>query len=231
MTYGGRVSSTDRGPRALRGEIPLTPAMIVDAAERLTAEHGLAGWTVRGLATELDCWPTVIYHHVGDRAAVHHAVADRVVSRMPCPPEGLPWRAWFRELLLGARPVLRAYPGVARWIILRGPVVPSALRILDRGVRVLRGAGFGAEAPAVYGTLLNAAVLPIMAQDDRDAETVATKTTIAQALGGYRDDERTGLAAMAEYLLTPDHARAHYEFTVDRALDGAESRLAALRGL
>ncbi|MGW0518513.1 TetR/AcrR family transcriptional regulator [Crossiella sp. NPDC003009] len=221
-------SATERGPRVFRGETPLTPELIVDAAERLTAEHGLAGWTIRKLATELDCWPTVIYHHVGDRAAVHQAVADRVVSRMPCPEEELDWREWFTELLLGARPVLRAYPGVARWLVLRGPIVPSALRILDRGVRVLQRAGFGAEAPMIYSSLLNAGMLLIMSYDERDAESASTKTTITEALGAYRDDERTGLAAMAEYLLTPGGTEPFYAYAVQRAVDGAQARLAEL---
>ncbi|MCK2240469.1 MULTISPECIES: TetR/AcrR family transcriptional regulator [unclassified Crossiella] len=223
-----RSSASERGPRVFRGEPPLTAELIVDAAERLTAEAGLAGWTVRKLATELDCWPTVIYHHVGDRAAVHHAVADRVVSRMPCPAEDLDWREWFTELLLGARPVLRGYPGVARWLVLRGPIVPSALRILDRGVRVLQRAGFGAESPMVYSTLLNAAILLIMSYDERSAEDANTKITITEALGAYRDDPREGLAAMAEYLLTPGMSEQFYAFTIDRAIAGAQARLTEL---
>lgn len=134
----------------------------------LTRERGLDGWTIRDLATELDTWPNNIAHHVGDREAVMHAVVDRVVSLMPNPPADLAWQDWFRTFLYGGAVTLGEYAGVTRRLCRDGPSVPAALPIIDRGVGLLSGAGFGDSAPRAYSVLLNGALLLVALDDDRE---------------------------------------------------------------
>lgn len=214
----------------------MTAEKIVAAAMRLTVRHGLEGWGIRVLAAELEVWPTVIYHHVGDRDAVLDKVTDRIVRRMPCPDADVPWREWFTELLVRGREVVREYPGVARRLVFRGPTVPAALDIIDRGIEVLRKAGFGDEAPAIYSTLLNGAFLLVALDDDHDREPSAHQQAAA-VLASFRDDlKRPGLAAIGRFVHgseadaegVHDFNEEFYAYYIDRLLDGVQTRLAAL---
>jgi len=218
-----------RGPRILRDLPPMDAEQIVIAAVRLTRQHGLDYWTFRQLAGELDCWPAVVYHHVGDRDVVIAAVVDRVVGMVPAIDGSLPWREAFRALLWNLRVALRMHPGVARWLALTGPVVPAMLAVIDRGVSILARAGLGAEAPAAYSVLINSAVLLIAIEDDRDTRPFLCEE-IAQTLNLYRGStDRRGLASMATACLDHWGAEDFYRYTVDRSLDGVEARMTVLR--
>lgn len=215
----------------------MTPEGIIDAATRMSEAHGLQGWGIRALAAELGVWPTVIYHHVGDREALLEAITERVVRDMPCPPPDTPWREWFSELLVTGRTVVRRCPGVARKLVFQGATVPAALRIIDTGVRVLRTAGFGDEAPAVFSMLVNGAFLLVALDDDHDLEPSAHQRA-ATILIAYRGDAgHPGLAAMGDYVhgSETDAENVHdfnerfYRYHIHRLLDGAQARLEALR--
>ncbi|MEU0939628.1 TetR family transcriptional regulator [Embleya sp. NPDC005971] len=228
----------ERVPKArltsVRAKQPVTRARIVRTATALTAEVGLEGWTIRSLATALDSWPQVLYHHVGDRDAVAHAVVQEVVARFPVPDPELPWRPWFRELLLAARPILRAHPGVARRLALRGPDVPAALPIIDHGIALLARSGLGIEAMAAYHVLFAGAMSPIVIEDDRAAAGVFVMDTGAlseqPAAGG--EGLRTFADTLAHLREGPDQREAYalhiYTYSLDRSLDGIAARIEAL---
>ncbi|MCK9874258.1 TetR/AcrR family transcriptional regulator C-terminal domain-containing protein [Frankia sp. Ag45/Mut15] len=228
-----RPSSSRSRPAA--GLPPMTADKIVDVALELTRASGLDGWSIRQLSAALEVWPGVIYHHVGDREAVLDAITNRVIALIPVPDPGLEWREWFRHLLRDGRGVLRQFRGLARRVVLMGPTVPAALPTIDRGIQVLQRAGFGADATLVYRFLLNTAFMMVAVEDDRD-DRPESRGRMAEVLGDFQDDGPPGLAAASVDAL----ARARdprpaavldlefYEFTVERALDGAASWLTAL---
>ncbi|MFD8497611.1 TetR/AcrR family transcriptional regulator [Amycolatopsis sp. NPDC059657] len=164
--------------RVASGLPAVTPDGIVDAAMRLTAERGLENWTLRQLASAVDAYPAVIYHHVGDREAVVRAVAERVLAQLPTPDPALGWREWFAELLGGMRTVLRRYPGSARRLALFGPGLKGSERFITAGTALLAEAGFGEEALMAYNSLLCTASQFVSMEDDRnpvDAEEYYAK--------------------------------------------------------
>lgn len=214
---------------------PITPTGIVDAALRLTETDGLDAWSTRQLAAALEVWPRAVYHHVGDRDAVADAVADRVVSMIPLPPQELEWREWFSTLLLEGRPLLRRYRGVARRLVRIGPIIPSALTMMDRGILVLQQAGFADGATAAYRYLTNSAFSLVMVEDDRAENLPEARVRLAGALAAHRDDpERRGLAAVGAAVTSrgtddPEAIAAleddFYAYTVARSLDGVATIL------
>ncbi|WP_020666750.1 TetR/AcrR family transcriptional regulator [Amycolatopsis nigrescens] len=215
----------------------VTAERVVDAALGLTEELGLENWTLRQLAAAVDAYPAVIYHHVGDRDAVVAAVIERVITGYPLPPDDLPWRDWFVELLRELRGVLKQYPGVARRLSLYGPSVKSAAKTIDRGVRLLQQAGFGDESPLVYHLLLNTACQFLAAEDDRVRDP-AEGLRVAHAWMAYRDcAEMPGMALMAESVRArvenPELIAAYYpslyEYAIQRCLDGVAVRLEELK--
>ncbi|MCP2262435.1 transcriptional regulator, TetR family [Streptoalloteichus tenebrarius] len=231
------MAITNSGSRGRgSGRRHVTAQLVVDAAERLTADRGLQGWSIRQLAAELDVWPTVIYHHVGDREAVMDAVTARVVGRIPCPEVDTPWRDWFRTVLVEGRRVVRSFPGVAFRLAQKGPVTDSALPLIDRGVEVLTRAGFGSEAPAVFSILMNGAFFLVAWEDEHHATPVSYHR-LTSFLRSFRGDgARPGLAAMGEYVdqvpagdMEAFHG-GHHSLLVDVLLDGAAARLTTRQG-
>ncbi|GLY51415.1 TetR family transcriptional regulator [Lentzea sp. NBRC 102530] len=214
----------------------MTADQVVEAAVRLTVRHGIDGWTIRALAQELGVAQAVVYHHVGGRRQLVRSVARRVVELIPLPEFDLSWRQWFGVLLTDIRRVALHHPGVARHLVVLGPVA-GAQRVIDAGMRVLGEAGFDDEAAMIYNYLANTALSLIAVEDERNAdpdERVELAREVAEMAG---DPVNEGMAAMGEWLrsraVTIDHLRASdaqfYRFCVERALDGAQARLAVVK--
>ncbi|MBC6451520.1 TetR/AcrR family transcriptional regulator [Actinokineospora xionganensis] len=215
----------------------VTAERIVDEALALTREQGLENWTLRQLAGAVSAYPAVVYHHVGDREAVVAGVIERVVAEFTV-PEPKQWRDWFEELLLDMRPVLRAAPGVARRLALYGPIVASARRVIDRGVRVLDAAGFGDESVLVCNVLLTQACQFVALEDDRE-HSPRLRAEAAAVFSSYRDrEDLPGLAATGRFVYEmtqrPGGVEAYYDeffaFAIARILDGVAARLTVLSG-
>ncbi|GAA3548877.1 TetR family transcriptional regulator [Amycolatopsis ultiminotia] len=238
MRSSSAPAGSDTRSRAATGRQAITAERVIDAAVRLTVEHGLEGWTLRRLAAELGAYPAVVYHHVGDRDAVVCAVLDRVVGGLRVPDPGLPWQEWFVELLSELRVVLRRHPGTARWMVLFGPSVQAATELLDRGVRMLLDAGFGEESTLAYHLLAATACQFVTMEDDRDG-SLAERLDNTEEYAAYRDrSDLPGMAAhgrtMHRLLTEPGLLDAYfthlYDYAVRRCLDGLTTRLADIRG-
>lgn len=215
----------------------ITPDKIIVSAVELTARHGLDGWTLRQLAGEVDAYPAVVYHHVGDRDAVVAAVVDRVVGMLPLPDTRLPWRDWYRALLTDLRTLLHGYHGVARRLPLIG-ITASAGTLIDGGVRTLQVGGFGDEAPKICWLLFSSACL-FISQEDEQHRYAKLKKRNGESLARFRGDaDRPGLAALGSELFDmlsdaqrwADYLAEFYDYAVECFLDGAASRLAVLQG-
>ena len=219
---------TRRGPRILRDLPPMDAEQVVLAAARLTRKHGLETWTMRQLADELECSPAVIYHHVGGREVVTRAVVDHVVGTLSSAYASTHWRDWFSAVLMEMRVVFHCHRGVAGWLIARGPVLPAMLRILEKGVALLRREGLGPEASDACSVLIDVALSRLAAEELRDDDD-DLGAEIDHALTRYRGStERRGLVAVAGLL---GHRRTHdyYRFAVECALDGVAMRIAENR--
>ncbi|GAA1958952.1 TetR family transcriptional regulator [Amycolatopsis minnesotensis] len=214
---------------------PITPAQVVDAAVRLTVRHGIDGWTVRALAQDLGVAQAVVYHHVGDRQQVVYAVASQVVDQIPVPAADRPWREWFGALLADVRKVTLHHPGVARHLVVLGPLA-GAGRIVRPGMDVLTAAGFAEDAMMIYNYLSNTALSLIAVEDERNKDP-DERMRRARELADLAQDPDEGLSEMGEWLasraVSIDQLRAadahNYRFSVERALDGAEARLKVVR--
>lgn len=216
----------------------VTPDSIVEAALELTARHGLETWTLRQLAGEVQAYPAVVYHHIGDRETVVSTVVDRVIERFPLPAPDLHWQEYFRQQGKDLRRVLRQYPGVARRISIYSLNVPAAAPAVDRGVRVLQRAGFGTESPEVYQYLANTICQLVSVEDEQLRHTDVRERNLV-IWSQYKDDEsRPGLAAMSTYVhgVAVDPLRRDsyfadvFDYALERALDGLAVRLESIKG-
>ncbi|WP_460945875.1 TetR/AcrR family transcriptional regulator [Okibacterium endophyticum] len=155
----GETKGTDR-------RAGLTPARIIDAAQELSRGTGLNSWTQRDLAATLNVAPSVLYHHIGSRGEIVRGVVERILTEIPSPDPSLEWQEWFRRLLYPLRPIVREYPGTAKWLLMHGPSFPRVAATFDAGIASLSRAGFGQPALA-YALLINSAMLTVTISDDR----------------------------------------------------------------
>lgn len=208
---------------------------IVTAALDLTREHGIDHWTMRDVAERLDTWPSVLYHHVGDRDALVWAVIERLAAGIERPDPDLPWQEWFRRFMAGWPQWLADYPGVAEFLVLRGPATPTAMSIVDDGMGTLLRAGFGDAAPLAYSMLLNVGAMYLATMDRRTASGRPDHQLLADAMAAV-PDPGPGLRAMQEFVRTfdedPDRARLareeYYRVSIEVVIAGWEARLVTI---
>ncbi|GAA3757613.1 TetR/AcrR family transcriptional regulator C-terminal domain-containing protein [Streptomyces tremellae] len=87
---------------------------VLDGAMRLLEEEGLAGLTMRRLASALDVRPSALYWHFADKRTLLDAMAEEVVSGVPEPDASLPWDERATALARGLRDALRSHRDGAR---------------------------------------------------------------------------------------------------------------------
>ncbi|MCV7026218.1 TetR family transcriptional regulator [Mycolicibacterium novocastrense] len=68
--------------RAARAQEAISAEVILDAAARMIELHGVDGFTMRGLAEQLDVAVTSIYWHVGGRDKLFDSLVDRLLDEM-----------------------------------------------------------------------------------------------------------------------------------------------------
>lgn len=209
---------------------PITPDLVVSTAVGLTRSVGLYGWSVRDLAAELGTSTSAVYHHVGGRDELCRRVAERCISEVRLPLTDLPWDDWFREFFRFVPEVLGEFPGLAKWMIMHGPLFADALPILDAAITKLREAGFGEHTALVYSTIFNTLSATMMASDERltpgDDAPRDHRTMYAQ--GSELADQSPGLHEILGYMrhfTGTDHDKAaatsHYlDFLLDTLLHG-----------
>lgn len=217
--------------------VGLTDREIIAAAADLTRASHLLTWSMRDLADALGVSPSVVYHHVGGKDAVCRAVADRVIGSLVVPEaEGASWRDWFRTLLTTRAALIAEHPGVASWMLMHGPTIPSSSVILERGLGLLLDAGFGSHAPAAYALLLNTAMTTIAVSDDRrrhEADGARDHATMMAEFERVHDSSPTArtmgrdfIGAFAAGGATAERTRwAYYDFAIDTVLDGLAALL------
>ena len=234
------MAGTRKGTAEKRGSyhVGLDADKVIDAAVALSQGDGLATWTLRDLGERLGVAPSVIYHHVGGRETLSRHVVERVLAGVGLPTAVMPWRQWFREALYPVRPVLTAYPGTARWLLLHGPAFPGIAPVMDAGIASLQQAGFGRDTALAYASLVNTALMTIATVDDRllhEDEGPHDHATLMHSLSGVATDS-AGISLMMNDLMSQFTGSAeeteaaqdrYYRFVLERLMDGLEVGLDA----
>ncbi|MGP4968426.1 TetR/AcrR family transcriptional regulator [Glutamicibacter ardleyensis] len=218
--------------------IGLTAEIVIEAAVELTQESTLFSWSLRDLAGRLGVAPSVIYHHVGGKDLLCRRVVEFVFAMFNPPPAELEWKAWFRQLLYSIGPLALRYRGVAKWLLMHGPMTTTTLPALDAGIAALTRAGFAQHTGFAYSALVNSALLTISMGDDRlqheddgprdhatmmkEFEQVAANSPGAQTITEavirpFAEGKQEAAEARAEY----------YQFVVETTIAGLANRLAS----
>ncbi|MFL6205799.1 MAG: TetR/AcrR family transcriptional regulator C-terminal domain-containing protein [Acidimicrobiales bacterium] len=114
---------------------------VLAAALHLIDDEGRGALTMRRLAADLDVEAPSLYTHVRNKEDLVDAVLDRVLDTVPLPSPDQPWRDALIDGFSGYRAALIAHPAVVPLITERGRRSVAQLRLVERSIVLLEGAG------------------------------------------------------------------------------------------
>ncbi|HET6562557.1 MAG TPA: TetR/AcrR family transcriptional regulator C-terminal domain-containing protein [Marmoricola sp.] len=216
------MAKRSSGPAAPR--TPLTRERILRAAMSVADAGGVAGLTIRSLATELGVKPMAVYHHVANKDEILDGIVDLVFDAIELPAEEGEWQPELRRAASSARAVLKQHPWAVSLLESRTSPGPATLRHHDVIIGTLRRAGFSVTDTAhayavldafVYGFALQEASLPF--DEPGDVPEVAAPMVERMPEGQYPH-----LVEFAtEHVMRPGYDFGdEFDFGLDLVLDG-----------
>lgn len=202
------------GPRA-RGAPPADRRLSRDAvlarAEELIDRDGVAGFSLRSLARELDVRPGALYNHVSGRDELLDAVTARFIEGMVLPKIGdHDWIAWARAVAVDLRRRMTERPAMGELLVARAPDVAAGPLYQARVFAGLEAAGLPRPDAHLAWHVVYTVVVGTAAQQrvrGRDpAETFALVLDVA--LTGLAAEVRGGTSARTQ-ALHEAHQHAH----------------------
>ncbi|WP_225725428.1 MULTISPECIES: TetR/AcrR family transcriptional regulator [unclassified Nocardia] len=144
--------AADAAPRLTRQQIVATAVEVLDA-------EGLAGFSMRRVATALTGRPAIssLYRHVGSQQELLLEVFDSVLGELfDGHPETAPpsfrrgsWQQRARAMATALRDVLLRHPAVVPLAVPGQPLGPNAMRARDIGLTIFTDAGLAPESAAL----------------------------------------------------------------------------------
>jgi TetR/AcrR family tetracycline transcriptional repressor len=194
--------------------VPISRNDVVRAAIEVIDDEGLAGLTLRGIATRLGVSAPTLYWHVKDKRHLLDLVADQVLAEVPessrAPRDGESIEEWLAESIRVRRALLLAHRDSVQVVAGNRPT-DDALPGIERTLRVLVDAGLepgeAVRLLTALGSFLLGDVLETQATKDRQLEELPGDLSafplIAAATGTAGDDDERfeeGLALMLDGL-------------------------------
>jgi TetR/AcrR family tetracycline transcriptional repressor len=229
--HAERADRRDARHGKLHDHEPVTADRIADAALRLVDRAGEEGLTVRALAQELGVGTMTLYWYVADKNEVLDLVGDRLLSEVPDPDQDEDWRVTARRASTAVRDTFLRHPRAVSILVDRGAIGPSALRLLELTLGVLRKAGFSdRDAVDGYITLSNF-VTGYCSYETSGPNAVGrsgdpNRYTMRNYMAALPADAYPNVAATAELMFTPDRD-ARFNFGLDCLIAGLETKLRA----
>jgi TetR/AcrR family transcriptional regulator, tetracycline repressor protein len=170
----------------------LTRDAVITRAGQMIAQHGLAAFSLRGLADALGVAPNALYNHIHNREDLLDAVTDQFTERIRFPADDQPWPDWVRTAAVMLRSQLTENPGVTELMLARAGSTATGPSVLTGFLDRLETAGLDrAVAHLVWHALLTVVVGSLWQERAREADREATFQAVL-------DVTMTGLLAVAE---------------------------------
>lgn len=212
---------------AATAKAPLNVDRVLRGAVALADELGMAGFTIRKLATAIDVKPMTIYHYVPNKEAIVDGMVDRVYDEIELPPAGVGWKEAMSRRARSVRAVLARHPWATPLMESRSAPGPATLGHHDAVLRCLREAGFSLEMTGhayalidsyIYGFALQEANLP--ATSGGEMAELAEMVTQQFPAGEYPHL----VELTTQHVLKPGYDFGNeFEFGLSLILDGLES--------
>ena len=215
---------------------PLTREAIVKTALEVLDERGLAGFSMRRVAENLDTGAASLYWHVGSKDGLLDLIMEEVmeeqVENLP-EPDPKRWQEQLKEVARAMRRTILSHRDIVQVSIGRVPMGPNALRLSERVLAILRAGGVPDDL-AVQSYLLLFSVINGFTVDEAGYEDAAVETAppldeAAEMVGGYLrslpEDQFPNLAAVGQHFAMADQD-ARFELLLDLFVDGLAAKAA-----
>jgi AcrR family transcriptional regulator len=224
----------ERGKRKRRD--PLTQEAIVEAAIKVLDAGGLAGFSMRRVADELNTGAASLYWHVGSKDGLFDLIFEEVIGEQL---EGIPdadpqrWQEQLKEVARAMRRTILRHRDIVQLSIGRIPMGPNALRMSERVLAILRSGGVPDEL-AVQSYLLmisavNGFTMDEAGYDAQAPEGAPPADEAAQMAKTYfsslPDDQFSNLKEVAEHFAITDQD-ARFDLLLDLFVDGIATKAA-----
>lgn len=213
----------------------LSRAQIVRAALDLLDADGVAGLSMRKLATRLDAGATSLYWHVQTKQDLLELVIDEVYGEVDVPdPELAGWRAGAMLFGHSLRSTVLRHPWLPEVIYTMPSIGPNAVSLGSRGLKLFGAAGFeGLDIDLAMGSVLNYVL---------GAASSEAVWQVSVRKSGKTEDEWVGELLQLAETATEGHPEMHesvrrrdmdqgklqdqsFVFGLDALLNGLEARL------
>jgi AcrR family transcriptional regulator len=225
----------ERGTRKRRD--PLTQEAIVEAAIKVLDAEGLAGFSMRRVAEELNTGAASLYWHVGSKDGLFDLIFEEIIGEQL---EGIPeadpdrWREQLKEVAREMRRTILKHRDIVQLSIGRIPMGENAIRMSERVLAIIRAGGVQDEL-AVQSYLLMISAVNGFTMDEAGYETEAPEGAppaeeAAQMVKTYfeslPDDQFSNLKEVAQHFAMTDQD-ARFDLLIDLFVDGIAAKAAA----
>ncbi len=204
----------------------LTVDQVVDGAVALADDAGLAGLSMRGLASRLGVEAMSLYHHVQGKDGLLDAMVDHVFAEMYSPRPQARWRPEIRRRAVSGRSALLRHPWAIGLMDSRRTPGPASIAHHDAVLGCLFAGGFDLPAAGtafalldaqLYGFVLQEVALPF--ETGEELAAISEAILVPEVRAAYPH-----FTAFAEgHALQPGYAFGNeFERTLDLALDAVE---------
>jgi len=178
-------------------ERPRHPRLDRATIVQAVLDLGVDRFSMHAVARRLGVTAAALYRHVAGRDELVTAALDSLCERIALPASTGDWQRDLVSLAHAIRRALGSLPGAARYVLAVGPASPSALRVIDHGLGLLRHAGFEAlDAWRAYGIVSNYVFLFVQVEEQlrRASPTGPVTPQAFVSLGPEHADRFPGLA-------------------------------------
>jgi AcrR family transcriptional regulator len=202
----------------------LSRERIVEAAMAMLDGQGTDSVNMRALADRLGVGTMTLYGYFRSKDELLDAIVDSGARRIARSGATGSWKKRLRELVLEIRRAHLAHPAVVELRLNRPLLSEGALEVTERGMSILRAAGFSKrDAARAYRSLFiftfgfSAFAPSERGEVDREASRAALSHLPADRYPVLLDSADEASEAMAD--------QGVFEFALDRLLDGLEQLL------
>lgn len=221
-----------RGPRS---GLPLTKAVIIDAAMLIVEQGGANALTLRRLGAELGTDHTAVLRHFRGKDQIVLGLAERLMSEALSEFEpGDGWRETLSQLARQVRRTCIRHPSVAVLAAMRVSRSPDEFHGADVVIAALSQVGLrGRKAALIYRTITDLALaagayeaaMLMLDESARDGDRAALRREYLLA----SPSDYPHLAAVAQFLADIDDEE-QFETALELILDGVEVQAARAVG-
>jgi AcrR family transcriptional regulator len=202
---------------------PLSRERILGAALAVIERDGLAAFSMRRLAQELDVWPMSVYRYFRDKDELLDAVAAHSAGAVDVAVADGSWRDRLRALLRGAHEAMAHEPAGIGGSLARAFLTPEALRLSESALAILLETGLDKrEAASAWRSLWSytygSATFQLAPTPDEARRRTRT------AIAALDDEEFPTLLDVAGEMAAAMGDEDEFDHGLDRLLDAIEAR-------